>query len=900
MVQIIMGRANYLQNNFTAGEVSPRIDARADLTRYKNGVKILQNMVIFPQGGATSRTGTVHVTEVKDSSKQVDLLDFQFSTEQAYIIETGDLYMRFFRNNGQVLETAKTITGITQDNPAVVTSASHGFTTGQHVIISGVVGMTEVNGKRFTVGSTTTNTFELSGINSTSFGAYVSGGEVSRVYELTTPYTESQISDISKTQSADVMFIAHGSHSPRELSRTSDTNWTINATDFVDGPYLPQNTTGTISLSGTSGTVTVTSTESIFSPTDTTGTGGTGSTDRTIRLQNRGSDKTITNITQASPAVVTSTNHDLKDGDTVYISGVVGMTEVNGKTFEVANKEDNTFELKDTDSSSYTAYTSGGKINRIEIDWKWLKITGYTSGTVVTAEFQDDQTVGTTGPFDTFRLGAWSDTTGYPEEVTFFENRLIYARTKTQPDTLWASAVDDYNKFAPGTEDDDSYEYTVVAEQVNAIQWLSPQKTLRIGTTGAEFSMSGGSTTAAVTPTNVRITRETSFGSKAVTPLLIENVTLFWQKAGRKLREFVYSFEVDNFVAPDITLINESISKSGITKMTYQAEPDSVVWAVREDGILIGMTYMRDQDVVGWHRHLLGGTDTKVKSVASIPIATQDQVWMVVSRTIDGGTKQYIERLGDTFIDKTVNDAVFVDSSLSFNGITRSATLIPGATSGDSVTFTASSSVFTADDVGREIRNGEGKAEILSQAGTTVVAKILVPFESTATIPSGEWTLSANIINGLSHLEGQVVDILGDGGVHEQRTVTNGSITLDGQYTYVHVGLGYRRIIETLDIDAGSPLGTAQGSRGRITTVSLRLLESVGLKLGKDLASLTQIDFRRPSDVQDEGVPLFTGFKRIKPKHGWDETVSLTIVQDQPLPLTVLGMTIKIQVSDAP
>lgn len=901
-----MARAAHIQNNFTSGEVSPRIDIRTDLTRYKNGLKTLQNMTIMPHGGATSRLGTVYAAAVKDSTKDTRLLDFQFNTEQNYIIELGDEYMRFYRNNGQIRLTGQAITGITKANPAVVTyTGSDTFADGDRVVISGVIGMTEVNNREFTVANVNTgaNTFELSGINSTGYTTYVSGGTVEKIYEIVSPYDSLDVFDIKKAQSADIMYMVHGDYAPRELTRTGHTSWTIAKSDLVDGPYLEIDDADiTLSLSGTSGSVTVTASSAIFAATDTTGAGGTGDFDRHLRIQDRDAAVTITGITQANPAVVTYTGADtLTNGDTVYISGVVGMTQVNGKTFTVRNLNagSNTFELENTDSTSYTAYSSGGIFQRVRNTWVWLKITAYTSSTVVTATIQEGKFIGSTGPLSTWRLGAWSSTTGFPKTVKFYENRIIYGGSDFNPDTVWGSWQDDYPNFAPEDQDDAAFTYIVLAEQVNAIRWLSPQKTLRIGTSGAEFSMSGGSETQSITPTNVRVTRETGLGSNTVEPLLIENATLFWQRAGRKLREFVFSFEVDNFVAPDISLISEHITRPGVIDMSYQSEPDGIVWVIRSDGVLIGLTYLRGQDVIGWHRHILGGTDVFVCSIATIPIETQDQTWLIVERTINGTSQQYIEYIGNTFVDATVNDAVFVDASASFLGTKPAATLTPAAVSGSGVTVTAGSSVFTSSDVGKTIRGNGGKATIVSQAGTTAVVNILLPFADTSAIASQDWTLSTNRVTGLWHLEGQSVSILADGGVHPMTVVTNGAITLNGQYTWVHIGLGYTQILESLDLESGSAIGTAQGSRSRITEIMVRIFESVGMKVGRDEEHITTVDFRKPSDQQNEGVPLFTGEKILRPKHGWKDGAKVMIRQEQPLPLTVLGFVAKMQVSDA-
>ena len=209
-----MARVHPFQSNFTAGEISPKLTGQVTFNKYPNALETLENMTVFPQGGATRRYGARHVCEVKDSSKVTRLIPFEFNVTQSYVLEFGNLYIRFYKDNGQIVEADKTITGITQANPAVVTASSHGYSNGDHVWINNVVGMTEVNGRRYTVANKTTNTFELSGVDSSSYTAYSSNGDGQKVYEIATPYTAAQVFDLRFTQSADVMYIVHPSHEP--------------------------------------------------------------------------------------------------------------------------------------------------------------------------------------------------------------------------------------------------------------------------------------------------------------------------------------------------------------------------------------------------------------------------------------------------------------------------------------------------------------------------------------------------------------------------------------------------------------------------------------------------------------------------------------------------------------
>ena len=245
-----MARVAAQLTNFTGGELSPRLDGRNDLTKYASGCKTLENFVVYPHGAAARRPGTTFVAEVANSANKTRLIPFEFSTTQTYMLEFSNLKMRVYKDRGSVLEGDKTISAITKANPAVVTATGHGYSNGDEVVISGVVGMTEVNGKRFLVANKTTNTFELTdkdgtNINSSTFTTYTSGGVSNKVFEITTPYTTAQLFDLKFAQSADVMYITHPEHEVEKLSRTAHTAWTLTDVDFTNGPYMDANITTT-------------------------------------------------------------------------------------------------------------------------------------------------------------------------------------------------------------------------------------------------------------------------------------------------------------------------------------------------------------------------------------------------------------------------------------------------------------------------------------------------------------------------------------------------------------------------------------------------------------------------------------------------------------------------------
>lgn len=249
-----MPKFSELRNNFTAGELSENVNARDDFGRYYNGCRIIENFDPRPQGLASKRKGSSFLAETKDSSKLSALYEFTYSSTQTYAIEFGDLYARFYTNEARVLEDAKTISGATQANPVVITATAHGYSNGNVVVIDDVVGMTELNGKEYTVANVTANSFELSGIDGTSFTAYSSGGKAYKIHEITTPYTQEEIFDLAFTQDGDVMYFAHPDHPVQKLTRLSVNEFTLSEVEFLKGPYTDKNKISTDLITHSGGT----------------------------------------------------------------------------------------------------------------------------------------------------------------------------------------------------------------------------------------------------------------------------------------------------------------------------------------------------------------------------------------------------------------------------------------------------------------------------------------------------------------------------------------------------------------------------------------------------------------------------------------------------------------------
>ncbi len=425
--------------------------------------------------------------------------------------------------------------------------------------------------------------------------------------------------------------------------------------------------------------------------------------DQTMRVFRSGlqvldaTDKVITGITQADPGVITSNSHGFSDGDEIFVDAIVGMTELNGRNYRVDNATTNTFTLtdlfgNDIDTTSFTAYGSAGTATEI-----YNIATPYAVADLPALRFVQSadtmfivhpsyairkltRTADNNWTFSTASITgspspALNDTTNnYPSVVTFFEQRLVFGATNNNPQTLWFSKNGDYENFTTGTGDDDALVYTIASNQVNAIRYLSATRVLTIGTTGGEYVLTATSD-GPVTPTTTLIRKYSNYGSAAIEPVQVADVTLFVQRGGRKVREFRYvgDINVSAYQAPDITIVAEHITAGGLSAFAYQQEPDGVIWAVRADGTLLGVTYRREEEVVAWHKHVIGGEfsggQAVVESIATLPSDTgEDELYMIVKRTINGATKRYVELMRPFDFGGVTTGAFFVDCGLRYEG----------------------------------------------------------------------------------------------------------------------------------------------------------------------------------------------------------------------------------------
>lgn len=815
-----MAKASPIINALNAGEWSPLLDGRTDIQGYSASAFKMENFIPSIQGPAIKRGGTGFVRQVKDSTDRTWLVPFIRSRSTAYQIEFGELYCRFYQNRSPVITgSATTITGITAANPPVVTTGGHSYSDGDDVFIFGVSGMTEVNGRWFIVANKTGTTFELTtihgdNVDGSAYTAYTAGGSIDEPYEIVSPYSAAALAsadgelNIDFVQTGDILYITDrsGALQTRKLSRTSTTSWAFSTLDPDNGPWLDINsTTTTLYSSAATGSVTLTASASIFVADDI------GSI---IRL-----DQEI--LTSSEPWVT----------NTGYTSGDYVRSE--GKEYKAANTA--------TSGTDIPAHTSG-TVSDGGVNWEYIS-PGYgiaritaQAGTTATATVLTTfpQTLLTSGNATTlWRKGAWSDANGYPTTVTFYRERLAFGQGQRLDFSKAADfenlAIDDFGEVLT----ESAISVTVQSSEANEIVSLSEGTVLIVNTDGAEFSVDAPATSQPFGPNNIRVSRQTAYGSKPIRSIRIGESVLFLQASGRKVRAMQYSFDVDNFIAPDMTVRAAHVATPAITGMVRQEEPYQSLWAMRSDGVLLSFAFDQTQQVRAWARHPIAGTDAIVESVSVIPSTdgSRDDVWLIVSRTINGATRRYVE-----FIQEE----------------------------------------YAAGDAQEDAKYGDSMLTYDSTAATTVF--------------------------GFDHLEGETVGVLADGAALPDEVVSDGEITIANASSVQQIGLRFSAIYGSSRIDAGAADGTAQGKTKRITDVAFRVIDTLGGQAGPSETNaddIADLNYRSPATLMGSPPPLFTGDALLSWPGGYETDGRIYYINDTMFPATVAAILPQVVTQEA-
>jgi hypothetical protein len=724
------------------------------LAHYFEGGKTIENWRLLRQGGVTRREGSRFIREVKNSTKDTILLPFEFSVDDAFVIEAGDMYFRFFKNKAPILTSA--------GGPAV---------------------------------------------------------------EVASPYVEADLRTIHFTQSADVLFLFHGTYQQRRLSRVSDTNWQLNATTYTPPPSFEADT----DISG--GTVTLT-------PAATTGTGIVFTASGAVfykgdigRLIIFGASRAVIVGIGSSAGDPTSPNTiarcDILDAfpNTNPIAAGSWLLRLSpqGATLDPTIREPVGAIVTMVANVDTFRAADVGKF--ISIYGGLVKITSRTSATTVVGEIMSiliDATSAnppaTAAGSWTLEESSWSASRGFPRTGEFLQGRLYQADTAAQPTTLWGSASDDFDSYAVGAFADNAVEYMMASRKINRIEWLTETDEIFIGTSGSEHRALGNQTDAPLGGDIIPNIKKTSGeGCAPMQPIVIGKRILFVDRSLQKVFMIGFDIQQDGFTPVELTVAAEHIAKGTVENspskfrlghIAFQVRPDKRLYWVREDGELVTLTFLPEEKVIGFTRYV---TDGLFQSVAVIPQAAgkPDQVWVIVKRTINGVDKRFVEVLDEQH------------ESLS------------------------------------------GRAWTSLQTDCAIVY-------------SGA---PATTIPGLSHLEGETVDVIADSGYRGTKVVTGGIIELDEEASVVEVGLHYDSDLETM-----RPAIQGQNIEGLPRSwdkAFVRLKSTLG-------GTVNDKDLRYVPDTLDT-AGLFTGDQDARPEDGWGTEGRIRIQQTQPYPMTVLA-----------
>ena len=755
-----------LLRSFAGGEITPEMFGRIDLSKFQTGLRLCRNFRVLPHGPAARRQGTYFIAEARDSTRAVRLIPFVFSATQAVILEFGHQYVRFHTAGGTVTETPKAISAVTNANPGVFTIAGHGYSNGDTLALATLGGMPDLTGRFLKVVGATANTFTLTdlagnAIDTTALGTYTGGGTAARVYTLASTYTESVLFDLHYAQSNDVLTITQPGGVMRELRRSGATSWAFTDVNFA------------VTLPAPTGVTAVATIPTATNPTTQT-------------------------------YVVTSVAADL-------------VTE--SLASSTASASNNLTIAGNFNTISWTGAAGAARYYVYKLRGGVYGYIGQTTGLSLVDDNITPDTL-TTPPENNITLNDTADR--YPQAVTYHERRRWLAGTAYQPQNVWATRNGTEANLTASipSRADDALAFRIASNQQHSIRHLMSLTDLVALTVGGEFRIfaDGG---GGITFETLAIKQQGANGATNVQPALAVSSALYVQSQGSYIRELAYDPQgTGAYRSNDVSVMAPHLFDGfTIKELAYCRAPDATLYAVRSDGTLLGMTYVPEQQVYGWHHH---DTDGVIESAAVIPENNRDTLYLVVRRTVQGRSVRYIERLVPRLF-LTQESAYFVDAGLTYTG-----------------------------------------------AATTTV-------------------------RGLWHLEGRAVSVLADGEQVTDLTVSGGRITLPNAASTVTVGLDYTSQLQTLPIAYEGAPAAGQGTMKNVSTVYMRVNNSVLVSAGPSFDRLT--DYPGRDVEQNYGTPpaIRTAEIDFDIEPDWNTDGSICVQQSGPFPLTVAAIALETQ-----
>lgn len=464
-----------------------------------------------------------------------------------------------------------------------------------------------------------------------------------------------------------------------------------------------------------------------------------------------------------------------------------------------------------------------------------------------------------------------------------------------------------FTDFTLGISDGDAISVTTVDMQGGRVLWALGGARFVIGTDVGVFVVDQGT---AMTPTTAAPRIEDDFGCADIQGVKIGSTPIYVQRDKKHVRTLEYGVNSDgsySYSAKDMTLLADHITGSGVVDIAVQRIPEPIAWFVTSAGYLAALTYDRENGIAAWHRHTTKGT---VEAVCVVPGAIEDEVWLVVNRTVGGSTVRYVEYMLPRDFGTDQKDAIFVDAAITIDG--GAAVAISGVTKAGPAVVTATGHGFSNNDLVK-IAGVVGMTEINDHV-YMVKNKTINTFElyiedGTSAVNSTSFTAYTSggtaqkvykTVTGLAHLEGLNVHVLADGAVQadedKPKTVASGAITLDAEANRIQVGVGYISKVLLPKLDINSVGGTTIGDKKHIDQLIVRIYQTLGMKVGPSYAKAEAVTFRTAADLMDNPIALSDEdiLKSFPGKVSSSGDVML--IQDQPLPSNILAVVARIRI----
>jgi hypothetical protein len=588
-----------IQNSFSTGEVSPTLLGRTDLAKYKTGARVMRNFFVDYRGGASTRAGTKYIGYTKSVAR---LIPFKFSATQGAVLEFGDHYMRVIVGAGYVTEPAFALSAFPSTNPLQVTAVGHNFAVGDLLFYNGT-GNPQLDGELYPVMAVAGDIITVGNIfGNTNIPVGAAVGTVARVYTAVSPFAAADLAVLKYTQFLDVITLTHPSYPPYNLTRLSYTDWTFITITFA-AKVLPPTL---VSVTQSAPTAPSTPAPAVY-------------------------QYTVTSVDATGEESLPATTLTLSGGS-IYNMGVVQASNFLGWTGPA---------LPVDHYNVYRTAAFAGNTVQTGAEMGYVGNADHTGG-----GFIDNNVVADFTKVPPTHFNPFPGPGDYPSVCGYYQQRRVFAATANKPTTLWGSRPGLFNNFDTTTPvvDTDSFNFTLSSNQINDIKWMVAMPGgLVIFTGGGLWQLSGGGQNTPLTPTNATATPQSATGCADVPPIVINFNILYVQQKGNAVRDLSYNFYANIYTGVDTTIYsNHLFYGHQIVEMAYVEEPFKVIWAVRDDGTLLSLTYLQEQQLAGWARHDTAGT---VESVATIPSVDgkEDSLYMIVNRTLNGQSVRCVE-----------------------------------------------------------------------------------------------------------------------------------------------------------------------------------------------------------------------------------------------------------------